>query len=123
MNFVKIEKRNDYAVVTLDRGKVNALNHEMVQEIRSAFEVLKVDAEVRGVIITGKPHYFSAGLDLIELYEYDRAEISAFWVDLMGMMVDLTKFEKPLIGAISGHSPAGGAVIAVTCDHRLMAKS
>ena len=38
----------------------------------------------------------------------------------MGMMIDLATYEKPLIAAISGHSPAGGTVIAVTCDYRFM---
>lgn len=120
MEFVKITRKNDYAIVSLDRGKVNALNHQMVSEIREAISHLKNDDDVRGAIITGKPHYFSAGLDLIELYQYDRQKIKEFWIDFMGMMIDLAAYEKPLIAAISGHSPAGGTVIALTCDYRFM---
>ena len=122
MDHINIKKKNDYAVVYLDRGKVNAMNHAMVVEIRKTFDQLKNDTEVRGVIITGKPHYFSAGLDVIELYQYDADQIRAFWLDFLGMMIDLTKFNKPAIAAISGYSPAGGAIIALTCDYRLMAE-
>lgn len=121
MNFINISKKKDYAIVYLDRGKVNAINHAMVREIRQVFDGLKDDDEIRGVIITGKPHYFSAGLDVIELYNYDYAEIKAFWLDFLGMMVDLFKFSKPTIAALSGYSPAGGTIIALTCDYRLMA--
>ncbi|NND35118.1 MAG: enoyl-CoA hydratase/isomerase family protein [Saprospiraceae bacterium] len=123
MEFVNIIRKQDGAVLELNRGKVNALNHQMVKEIRTAMAQLANDEQVRGVIITGKPHYFSAGLDLIELYNYSREEISAFWQDFLGMTVDLAKFQKPLIAAISGHSPAGGAVIAITCDYRIMVQS
>ncbi len=118
---LRITDKGDYVIVHLDRGKVNAINHEMVSEIRSAFRELSGNAQNRGVIVTGKPHYFSAGLDLIELYDYSADEIAAFWTDFMGMMIDLTKFPKPLIAAISGYSPAGGAIIAITCDYRIMA--
>jgi Delta3-Delta2-enoyl-CoA isomerase len=120
MMFVKVHRKESLAVVELDRGKVNAINHSMVQEIRLTFKELQNDPGIRGVIITGKQHYFSAGLDVIELYGYDYDQIKHFWTDFLGMMVDLTRFSKPLIAAISGHCPAGGAIIALTCDFRLM---
>ncbi len=122
MHNIRIDQRKDVAIVTIDRGKVNALNHDLVKEIRTSFSELEKNEDIRGVIITGKPHYFSAGLDLIELYDYDLGQIKAFWEDFFGMMVDLIKFSKPTIAAITGHSPAGGAVIALTCDHRFMAE-
>ena len=122
MEFLNSYKKEDYAIVELNRGKVNAINHAMVREIRETFADLQNDDSVRGVIITGKPHYFSAGLDVVELYDYDYDQIKQFWIDFLGMMVDLIKFSKPLVAAISGHSPAGGAILALTCDYRLMAE-
>ncbi len=119
---IKMTRRSDYAILHLDRGKVNAINHEMVRKIRQVVAELAGDKSVRGLIIVGKPHYFSAGLDLIELSSYDYHQIRAFWSDFMAMMVDLVKFSKPTIAAITGYSPAGGAVIAITCDHRFMAQ-
>lgn len=122
METIRIDRRNNYAIMHLDRGKANAINHEMVKEIRNSVAALSQDKSVRGVIITGKPHFFSAGLDLIELAQYGYEEIKSFWTDFFGMMLDLAKFPKPTIAAISGHSPAGGAIIAITCDHRYMAE-
>ncbi len=121
MEHLIVSRKKDYAIVQLSRGKVNAINHALVMEIREMFRELASDAEVRGVIITGQPHYFSAGLDLIEMQRYDLAQIRAFWTDFMAMMTDLVLFPKPTIAAISGYSPAGGAVIAITCDYRMMA--
>ncbi|MCB0686372.1 MAG: enoyl-CoA hydratase/isomerase family protein [Saprospiraceae bacterium] len=122
MEFIKISEKKDFAVVTLDRGKVNAINHQMVVELRQVVKMLAERTEIRGLIITGKPDYFSAGLDIVELYEYDYTQIKDFWHQFLRMMIDLVKFPKPSIAAISGHSPAGGAIIALTCDHRIMAE-
>ena len=122
MEHVKVERRQDFAILQLVRGRANPINHEMVREIREAIQHLETDSLVRGAIITGQPNFFSAGLDLIELSSYGHTEIKAFWADFSEMMIELAKFSKPLIAAITGHSPAGGAVIAVTCDYRLMAE-
>ncbi len=122
MDSISISKAGDRAIINMDRGKVNAINHKMVLELRDGLKGLGADKQVRGIIIAGKPHFFSAGLDLIELFEFDLEQIKVFWKDFLGLMVDLIKFPKPVIAAITGHSPGGGAVIAVGCDYRIMAE-
>lgn len=122
MENLVITHKQDYVIIQLNRGKVNAINHPLVNELRTSISKFKDDPEVRGVIITGKPNFFSAGLDVIELYQYDREKIGAFFKDFGNMYIELAKFPKPLIAAITGHSPAGGTVIAITCDYRVMAE-
>lgn len=111
----------DYAVVQLDRKPVNAINALMVSELRDTFEQLRNDDAIKGVILTGREHYFSAGFDLIELYEYNRKQIRDFWTDYFVLMVELVAFPKPLVAAITGHSPAGGCVLGFCSDYRIMA--
>lgn len=122
MNTINITHKDSYAILQLNRGKVNAINHEMVKEIRKAIQEFKTNKDVKGVIIAGIPNYFSAGLDVIELYSYDNTKINDFFSDFGGMFIDLVTFEKPLISAITGHSPAGGCVIAIATDYRVMAE-
>src|SRR5690606_32452196 len=62
------------------------------------------------------------GLDLITLFEYDEAKIHEFWESFIALIYDLAAFPKPSIAAITGHSPAGGCVLALCCDHRVMAE-
>lgn len=121
MKTIQITRKENYAILQLNRGKVNAINHEMVLEIRDAFADFSSNNDIEGVIITGTPHFFSAGLDVIELYSYDKANINQFFSDFGGMFLDLVTFKKPLISAITGYSPAGGCVIAIACDYRIMA--
>ncbi len=121
MKYLDVTVRDGYSIVQMNRGKVNALNYDMVEEIRSIFRSMEADDTVRGVILTGIPNIFSAGLDLIELYNYDQAKMESFFISFGSMHVELSRFKKPLIAAITGHSPAGGTVIALTADYRIMA--
>lgn len=123
MNTISIIKRANYDILELNRGKSNPINHEMVKEIRAYLAQIIEDDTVRGVILTGNtPGFFSVGLDLKELYYYDEKQMAAFLVDWEAMVFELAKFPKLLIAAINGYSPAGGCVLAVTCDYRIMGK-
>lgn len=122
MKTLEIKYKDEYAIVQMNRGKVNAINFEMVQELRDAFHALSENVNVKGVILTGQPHYFSAGLDLIELIKYDKDQIRDFFVSFGSLYLELVQFKKPFISAITGHSPAGGCVLAVTSDNRYMAE-
>jgi len=122
MKYLKLMKRADYTIVQLKRDKANPINARMISEIRLLFRHLENDPKVRGVVLTGQENFFSAGLDLIEMYDLDERGIKTFWTNFMGMISDLVSFPKPLVAAITGHSPAGGCVLAICCDYRVMAK-
>tara|TARA_R110000744_G_scaffold119507_2_gene222897 strand:- start:129 stop:428 length:300 start_codon:yes stop_codon:yes gene_type:complete len=78
MNTLELTEKENYVIVQMNRGKVNAINHEMVNELKEVFKKLEEDPAVMGVILTGQPHYFSAGLDLIELYQYEKSKYRNF---------------------------------------------
>ena len=69
MNTFKLSVRDKIAYLTLDRGTSNAINSEMVHELTDMLVNLEKDDNVGGLILTGKEGFFSAGLDLIELYK------------------------------------------------------
>ena len=121
MNTLQLIRKGDYSIVQMNRGKVNAINYEMVKELRQVFSEIEKDKKVRGVILTGQPHYFSAGLDLIELLQYDEQQIQDFFSAFGALYLELVRFTKPFITAITGYAPAGGCVLAVASDNRYMA--
>jgi len=122
MNTISVSIKDRLAIITLNRGKSNSLNREMVTELSDILHNIDSDANIGGVIITGKENFFSAGLDLIELYNYNEQEAKSFWNLFLDFVASITAFKKPLIAAINGHSPAGGCVIALACDARIMAE-
>jgi enoyl-CoA hydratase/carnithine racemase len=122
MSVVQIESIKNYEILRFNRGKANPINTELCDSITSEIKRIEGDQNVRGLIITGNtPGYFSVGLDLKELYYFGEKEISNFWSSWENMIMTLLQFKKPLISAINGYSPAGGCVIAITCDYRVMA--
>lgn len=121
MAFIYLIKKEDFAIIQLDRDKANPMNQSFVTELRSVLKECLSDNQIKGAIITGKDNFFSAGLDLPELYQYTEEEFSVFWKDFMGLVCDLVSFDKPLIASITGHAPAGGCIMAIGCDYRVMA--
>ncbi|MBS0570212.1 MAG: enoyl-CoA hydratase/isomerase family protein [Proteobacteria bacterium] len=106
----------------LSRPPVNALNPELVRRVRKAVE--NADAQgARGIVLCGQPGMFSAGLDVPELLQLDRPTLIAFWQDFFGLCAALACSPIPVVAAIGGHSPAGGAVLSIFCDYRVMARS
>lgn len=122
MNTIEVTIKDRLAIITLNRPKSNSLNREMVTELTDILGNIENDTNIGGVIITGKENFFSAGLDLIELYNYNEEEAKSFWHLFLNFVARITAFKKPLICAINGHSPAGGCVIALACDSRVMAE-
>ena len=122
MSHVHLIKKENYGIIQMDRDKANAMNHELVAGLRIALKNLLEDDSIHGAIINGKENFFSAGLDLPELYTYDEQQFESFWKNFMELVCDLVAFDKPLIASINGHSPAGGCIIAIGCDYRVMAE-
>lgn len=122
MKTIEVTIKDHLAIITLNRGKSNSLNREMVTELTDMLANIENDSNIGGVMITGKDHFFSAGLDLIELYDYNEEEAKSFWHLFLNFTAKITAFKKPMVAAINGHSPAGGCVIALACDARVMAE-
>ena len=122
MNTLQLTITDKIAVLTLDRGRSNPINAEMISELTGLIKSLEENDSVGGVILTGKENFFSSGVDLIEVYDYDEHKIKQFWVDFLHLQAVLFSFKKPLVAAISGHGPAGGCVLALCCDYRVMAQ-
>jgi 3,2-trans-enoyl-CoA isomerase len=122
MNTINVTIKDRLALITLNRGKSNALNREMITELTDMLHNISNDDNIGGVIIAGRENFFSAGLDLIELYGYNEEEAKSFWHLFLDFIAKITAFKKPMVAAINGHSPAGGCVIALACDARVMAE-
>lgn len=120
-NYLKINLKDNYAIVQLNRGKANAINQVLVDELRDFIRYATTQDAIAGILLTGQEHFFSGGVDLLEVYHYDSAGIRNFWGSFIQLATELTAFPKPLVAAITGHSPAGGCIFACACDYRVMA--
>ncbi len=115
-----IEHDGGIRELRLARPPVNALNPELVRALREAVQSAPREG-ANALVLSGAPGIFSAGLDVPALLTLDRAGMRAFWSEFLGMCAALARSPIPVAAAITGHSPAGGAVIALFCDFRVMA--
>ncbi|HKI86940.1 MAG TPA: enoyl-CoA hydratase/isomerase family protein [Thermoanaerobaculia bacterium] len=107
--------------IKLDRPPANALNRELIARLVEAIEGA-AGAGARAVLLSGRPGMFSGGLDVPELIRLDRAEITQAWHDFYSCLKAIASSPLPVAAAITGHSAAGGAVLALFCDLRVMAE-
>ncbi len=120
MNTLKITYKENYAIVQLDNGKVNAISTELAKELGETFRSLEANDEIKGVILTGRPHGFSAGLDVMSMAGRGLAESKKFWEYYLDALQVMVRFPKPFVCAITGYAPAGGTILACCADYRIM---
>jgi Delta3-Delta2-enoyl-CoA isomerase len=104
----------------LNRPPANALSPDLIAALREAVSAAPAEG-ARGIVLSGTPGRFSGGLDVPLLLTLERDAIRELWRSFYAMMRSLADSEIPIVAAITGHSPAGGAVIALYCDLRVMA--
>ena len=121
MSYINLISKPNYSIIELKRGRANPINQEMVDELSKTINLLEDDDSVKGIIITGQPDFFSVGLDIIELFEYDEIQIKKFFKDFGRLFIELNSFTKIHISAINGYAPAGGTLLAIPSDYRIMA--
>jgi 3,2-trans-enoyl-CoA isomerase len=107
--------------IQMARPPVNALNLAMLQALRKALQN-SIDQGARGIVLSGAPGLFSAGADVPSLLQIDRAGVREFWTEFFAVCAALARSPVPVVASITGHSPAGGAVLALFCDYRVMAE-
>lgn len=105
----------------LARPPVNALDPKLVAALREAIAHAPAQG-ARAIVLSGQPGLYSAGLDVPALLALDRAGMIAFWGEFIGLVRSIARSPVPIVAAITGHSPAGGAVLSIFCDYRIMAR-
>lgn len=117
----RLEHDHGILELRLARPPVNALDPTLVATLKQAVEQAPGQG-AEALVVSGSPGLFSAGLDIPVLLELDRGAMHAFWRDFFGLCAALARAPIPTAAAITGHSPAGGAVLAIFCDWRVMAR-
>ncbi|CAI5745706.1 unnamed protein product [Peronospora destructor] len=118
---VLVEKKDKYAILRLNRPPVNSLNTALIQELDATIKKLEDDKSVRGLVLaSSNQKVFSAGLDIMEMYQPEPTKLTEFWTSLQDLYLRLYTTSLAAVAAIEGHSPAGGCLLAMCCDYRVM---
>lgn len=112
---------DDIVELRLARPPVNALNPDLLGALCDSMDKAVADG-ARGIVLSGSPGIFTAGLDVPHLLTLERDALQAAWGRFFDACIALARSPVPVACAIGGHSPAGGAVLSLYCDYRVMAE-
>jgi enoyl-CoA hydratase len=117
MEFIKVTEQKEpfVALIELNRPKeLNALNKQLMEEVRDALQTLDKNDQVRVIIITGNEQAFAAGADIKQMA--DKSAIDMLLIDQFSTWDQIRRTKKPIIAAVSGFALGGGCEFAMTCD-------
>jgi 3,2-trans-enoyl-CoA isomerase len=114
-----LEHDGNIRELRLARPPVNALNLELLRTLGVAVGAAKADM---ALIISGQPGLFTAGLDVRALLELGKELVAQVFIELWRVQRAIATCPVPVIFALTGHSPAGGTVLAIHGDYRVMAR-
>lgn len=125
MSFVKLEKREGYAIATIDRPRqLNALNADVLNDLNAVIDAVAADAEIRALILTGAGEKsFVAGADIAQMKDMNSEEGREFCMLGSRVFRRLEQLEIPVIAAVNGFALGGGCELALACDMRLASEN
>jgi enoyl-CoA hydratase len=120
MSVVRVERDGAVAVVTLANPPANAMDARGLLELAGEVERLGAEPDIASLVITGEGRVFSAGLDLKAITELDDAGQEALIEALNRCFLAVYSCPKLVVAAVNGHAIAGGLILALCCDVRLV---
>jgi len=122
LKFIESTRDDDTGIeiISMIRKPVNSLNTELLSELKTSLLEAQNNRS-KGVILTSSlPTVFSAGLDIMEMYTTDKKKLTDFWQTLQNAWLTLYGLTIPIAAAINGSSPAGGCLLAMSTEYRVM---
>lgn len=118
---IETQDHGNIRELRLARPPANALETEILRALIGAVNSAAT-AGAAAIVLSGRPGMFSGGLDVPLLLQHTPAQMMEFWEQFFGAQQAIAASPIPVAAALTGHSPAGGAVLAMHCDYRVMAE-
>jgi len=123
---IRFERRGAAGIVTLARPKaLNAVTHGMVLALERALDAWRDDRAVELVVIKAEGRAFSAGGDIIDIYNAGRTGKlpTKFFADEYRLNAKIHAFPKPYVAIIDGIAMGGGVGVSYHGSHRVVTEN
>ncbi|KOC60150.1 Enoyl-CoA delta isomerase 1, mitochondrial [Habropoda laboriosa] len=119
---IEVTHEDDTGIATVSMAcpPVNSLNRELLNTLNTSLKNIQ-NQKCKGVILSSSlPNVFSAGLDIMEMYDRNEKQLTEYWHTLQDTWLTLYNLQIPIAAAINGSSPAGGCLLALSCEYRVL---
>jgi enoyl-CoA hydratase/carnithine racemase len=119
---MKLERQDQVGILYVDTDRNNAINDEFIREAHQLMDEAEHDPGIRALLVTSTHKtIFCPGVDLPSLIGRSAPEMRRFYEALTGIVRRKVAYPKPEVYALNGHTIAGGCMMALAGDHRVMA--
>ncbi|MFI5314608.1 MAG: enoyl-CoA hydratase/isomerase family protein [Myxococcota bacterium] len=116
---IESKREGSVAVVQMRSGE-NRFNPPFIRELSRALDEAEHAEEPTALVLTGDGKFFSNGLDLAWMSGEGREQAGEVLSGMLGIFARLLASPIPSVAALNGHAFAGGAMLALACDFRVM---
>jgi Delta3-Delta2-enoyl-CoA isomerase len=121
MDTIRYERQGPLGFVRLGKARGNAIDAALVEDLLKMTAEAAADDGLAGLMLaSAHPKLFSPGLDLVSLIEYDRAGMRHFMGRFAELLWALYGLRRPMVAAVNGPAVAGGCILALTADYRVL---
>ena len=121
MELIDITRHDGVVLAKLNHGVTNAISLELVQELAETVEQVRNDSAARALVMaSATDKFFSIGFDIPQLFTFNAQEFGSFFRAFNQVCLDLYTLPKPTVAALNGHATAGGCILALCFDYRLI---
>lgn len=118
---VRVDVVRGITRLVLDRGP-NALDLVLMRALSDALSHWEAHGAPPLLLASAHPTLFSPGWDLKQLADADRDQVAEFLRLFNTVVVQLFSYPGPTAAAVEGHAVAGGCLLCLACDVRVMAR-
>jgi Delta3-Delta2-enoyl-CoA isomerase len=120
---VKLQRHDQIGIFLIDTSRNNAINDDFIREAHELMDEAEADPAIRALVVSSSHQtIFCPGVDLPSLMGRSGPEMRSFYEALTGIVRRKVVYPKPEIYALNGHTIAGGCMMALAGDYRVMAK-
>jgi len=123
MSTIRVERQGSLSILRLDKTRGNAIDDALLEDMARWIVEATRDDQLRGVLLaSAHPKLFCPGLDLVSLVDRDREAMRDFMNRFATVLWGLFGLLKPVVAAINGPAVAGGCILAMAADARVIAR-
>jgi enoyl-CoA hydratase/carnithine racemase len=121
MGMIIVDQTDDVVMLKLNRSVTNPINLDLVTQLKEHISHVRQIPAIRAVVLTSTSEkFFSIGFDIPQLIALGEAGFQQFYHAYNELCLELFTMPKPTIAALPGHAIAGGYILALCCDRRII---